>query len=80
VNAEKAVTDTPPRITGLCPTGVVTDTTPTIRATVVYLQEELATPNINVLVVGDSRRNLSYNVNFGPSPSQAGGWRKAGTP
>ncbi len=29
VNADGAVTDTPPRITGFSPTGVVSDTTPT---------------------------------------------------
>jgi hypothetical protein len=65
VNADGAVTDTPPRITGFSPTGVVSDTTPTIRATVVDLQGLLAESDLGVRVDNAIRRNFSYNANSG---------------
>ncbi len=77
VNADRAVTDTPPRITGFSPTGTTSDTTPTIRATVVDLQELLAKSDLEVSVDGDPRGNFSYNANSG-ALSLAGGRMKEG--
>ena len=65
-NADGAVTDTPPRITRFSPTGVVSDTTPTIRATVVDLQELLKkADHLEVSVDNDPRSRFSYNANSG---------------
>ncbi len=77
VNADRAVTDTPPRITRFSPTGTTSDTTPTIRATVVDLQELLAKSDLEVSVDGDPRGNFSYNANSG-ALSLAGGRMKEG--
>ena len=71
VNAGKAVTDTVPRITGFSPTGTVTDSTPTIRANVVDLQEKLAKSRIEVFMDGASiggwmrSMRFSYNASSG---------------
>jgi hypothetical protein len=77
VNADGAVTDTPPRITGFSPTGVVSDTTPTIRATVVDLQGLLEKPDLEVSV--DNGRNFSYNADSG-ALSLPGGRMEEGHP
>jgi hypothetical protein len=66
VNADGAVTDTPSRITRFSPTGVDSDATPTIRATVVDLQGLLEkADHLEVRVDNAIRRNFSYNANSG---------------
>lgn len=65
VNAGNAVTDTAPRISNLSPTGVVSDSTPKIQASVVDLQEMLPKPDVDFFVDGVPRTNFSYNANSG---------------
>ena len=65
VNAGKAVTDTPPRITNPSPTGTVSDSTPKIRATVVDLQEVIARDDVRLLVDDKRKTNFSYNPSSG---------------
>ena len=64
VNADGAVTDTPSRITRFSPTGVDSDATPTIRATVVDLQGLPEKPDLEVSV-DNGPGNFSYNANSG---------------
>ena len=71
VNARKAVTDTPPRISKLSPMGTVSDTTPTIRANVVDLQGPLEEADLEVRVDNDLRRNSPTTPTPAPSPSRA---------
>ena len=61
VNARKAVTDTPPRITDVSPTGTTGNNDPRIRATVRDLQQFLRKDDVRLFVDGDRKANFSYD-------------------
>lgn len=63
VNADGAVTDTPPQITAVSPTGTITDTTPKIKAKVVDLQGEIPKANVVLSVDGDPKTSTSFSYN-----------------
>ena len=78
VNALGAVTDTAPRIAAVGPTGLIRDTTPTIRANVVDLQRTIPRTNIQLYVDGSRRTKFSYNPYSGALAYKAGPMRDGG--
>ncbi|MEJ7841686.1 MAG: S8 family serine peptidase, partial [Rubrobacter sp.] len=76
-NANNSVTDTAPRIPAVFPRGVISDTTPTIRARVVDLQQMLPKSNVELYVDGNRKTAFSYN-RFSGALSYAGGPLKEG--
>ncbi|QIN81985.1 S8 family serine peptidase [Rubrobacter tropicus] len=77
VNARNAVTDTRPRIPAVFPKGAISDTTPTIRARVVDLQQMLPKSNVELYVDGNRKMTFSYN-RFSGVLSHAAGPLKEG--
>ena len=78
VNARRAVTDSAPRISPAAPTGSTSDTTPTIRASVVDLQQMLSRSDVELFVDGNRKTTFSYN-RFSGALSHAAGPMNEGT-
>lgn len=72
VNARRAVTDTAPLIPAVFPTGAISDTTPTIRANVMDLQQMLPRSSVELYVDGNRKMTFSYNKFSGALSHAAG--------